>query len=233
MNIFGGRNGLAATTLIGVAIAGAIGAAFLLDAVLPDSGRARNIFSVIQSFVTAIAIVTAGLWAYFRFQVFRTLEPHLNIQQRITHRSLSESYLHIELTAILHNSSRVGVELERGVAILQEVAPISDSEAESLNEEALEDDLAPWISWPIIGRMQRVWEDPKLVVEPGATHLETFEFIVLKWKDQSLLLYTYFYNADAQRHPEMKGGWSATTMYDVFDRSNGLRAEEVTNGEDA
>ena len=233
MRISGRRGGLAATAFIGAAIVGAIGAAFLLDAVLPDSGRAGNIFSIIQSFVTAVAIATAGVWAYFRFQVFRTLEPHLYIRHRSTHRSLSESYVHIELTAILHNSSRVGVELERGVAILQEVAPISDSEAEFLNEEALEDDLAPWISWPIIGRMQRVWEDPSLVVEPGETHLETFEFIVSKWDDQSLLLYTYFYNAEAKRHPTMKGGWSATTMYDVFDRSNGLRAEEVTNGEDA
>ena len=233
MNILGRNSGLAAAILIGVAIAAAIGAAFLLDAFLPGSGRARNIFSVIQSFVTVIALVTAGIWAYFRFRVFRTLQPHLYIRHRVTHRYLSESYLHIELTAIVRNTSRVHVELERGVAIVQEVAPISDAEAESLNEQAFDEDAAPWIPWPIIGRMQRAWQEPNLVVEPGAIHAETFEFVVLKWEDQSLLLYTYFYNVEAQTHPKAKGGWSATTVYDVVGRHGGLRAQEVTHGEDA
>ena len=233
MSIFGRRSGLTAAILIGVAIAAAIGAAFLLDAFLPGSGRARNIFSVIQSFVTIIALVTAGIWAYYRFRAFRTLQPHLYIRHAVTHRSLSRSYLHIEVTAILQNTSRVGIELERGVALVQEVGPISDTEAESLNEEAWKDESNPGILWPIIGRLQRNWDQPNLVVEPGAIHSETFEFVVLKWEDQSLLLYTYFYNAEAQSHPEIKAGWSATTVYDVVGRHGGARAQEVTNGEDA
>lgn len=225
MSIFGRRSGLAATALIGAAIFGAIGAAFLLDAFLPGSSRARNIFSVIQSFVTIIALVTAGIWAYFRFRVFRTLQPHLYIEHRSTHRSLSSSYIHIEVTAILHNTSRVEIELERGVAIVQEVGPISDGEAESLNEEALKDEADPGILWPIIGRLQRDWDGVNLTIEPGSTHSETFEFIVPKWDDQTLLLYTYFYNAEAQY---VRGGWSATTVYDVVDRIGRSRAEEAT-----
>ena len=219
MNILGRNTGLAAAILIGVAIVGAIGAAFLLDAFLPGSDRARNIFSVIQSFVTIIALVTAGIWAYYRFRAFRTLQPHLYIRHAVTHRSLSRSYLHIEVTATLQNTSRVGIELERGVAIVQEVGPISDTEAESLNEEAWKDESNPGILWPIIGRLQRNWE--------------TFEFVVLKWEDQSLLLYTYFYNAEAQNRPETKGGWSATTVYDVVGGHGRSRAQEVANGEDA
>ena len=232
MNIFGRFSGLRAAVLIGLVTAAAIFIAVLLDIALPGSERARNIFGVIQSFVTAIAIVIGGIWAYSRFQAFRTLQPHLYIRHRVTHRSLSESYLHIELTAVVHNTSRVHVELERGVAIVQEVAPISNAEAEALFEAALGDDADPWIPWPIIGRMQRVWENPSLIVEPGATHSETFEFIVLKWEDQSLLLYTYFYNAEAQRHPEMNDGWSATTVYDVFGMRSGSRGQDVADGED-
>ena len=129
MSIFGRRSGLAATVLIGAAIFGAIGAAFLLDAFLPGSSRARNIFSVIQSFVTIIALVTAGIWAYFRFRVFRTLQPHLYIEHRSTHRSLSRSYIHIEVTAILHNSSMVHIELRHCFAIVQDVAPMDEAEA--------------------------------------------------------------------------------------------------------
>ena len=233
MNVFYRRGAWIATALIGLLVAGALVAPFLLDAALPDPDRARNILGVIQPFVTVVAIGVGGVWAYFRFQVFRTIEPHLSIRHRITHRRLSDSYTHIEVTAFLHNSSRVRVELERGVALVQEVGPISDREAETLSQEALEDDADPWITWPIIGRMQRVWEYPRLVIEPAAIHSETFEFIVLTWENQSLLLYTYFYNADTQSHPETKGGWSATTVYDVVDGLGGSQAEEAANGEDA
>ena len=119
--------------------------------------------------------MTGGIWAFYRFQAFRTLQPHLYIQHRVTHRSLSESYLHIELTAIVRNTSKVHVELDRGVATVQEVAPITDDEAEYLYGEGMRGDASPWILWPTVGRMQMVWEQPKLVVEPGATHAESLD----------------------------------------------------------
>ena len=72
-----------------------IAIAFLLNALLPDSGHARNIASIIQSFVTAIAILAGAYYAQTRLHVFRTFKPHLTIDQEVTHRRLGEEYIHI------------------------------------------------------------------------------------------------------------------------------------------
>ena len=217
MNIFGGRNGLAATILIGAAIVGSIGAAFLLDAVLPDSGRAGNIFSIIQSFVTAVAIVTAGIWAYFRFQVFRTFYPHLTIEHTISHRRISDNYMHIAVTAILHNRSRVHTEVRDGFASLQVVAPLSDADVAQRYDEVFVGRQHVNIQWETLDEYIRTWEESELVVEPGESHPETFEFLLRESSYNSVLIYTYFYN---ERHDEDRGsaeGWAATTVYNIVD----------------
>ena len=65
----------------------------------------------IQSAITSVAIVVGGAFALFKLQVFRTFEPHLTITQEVSHRPVGDSYVHIVVTATLHNSSRVRVDL--------------------------------------------------------------------------------------------------------------------------
>ncbi len=72
-----------------------IAIAFLLNALLPDSGHVQNIASIIQSFVTAIAILAGAYYAQTKLHVFRTFKPHLTIDQEVTHRRLGEEYIHI------------------------------------------------------------------------------------------------------------------------------------------
>ena len=215
MNVFHSRGTWIAPAIMGAAIISAIGAALLLDAVLPDSGRARNIFSVIQSFVAAVAIVGGSFLAYQRFHVFRTLYPHLTIRHTVFYRRLSESYIHMDVTAILHNSSKVHIELRRCFAIVQDVAPRSDSEAETLYEESLDDKQGSRFQWPTIVRTDRRWVENELIIEPGGQHSETFEFVIEGWEKQAVLLYTYFYNERSGQDAGAGDGWAATTVYDI------------------
>ena len=67
-------------------------------------------------------------FALFKLQVFRNLQPHLTISHEITHRVVSDSYVHISVTAVLHNSSRVKVEIEEGSFHLLRIAPVTDEE---------------------------------------------------------------------------------------------------------
>ncbi len=223
MNIFRDRSAWIAITLIGLAIVGTIGAALLLDAVLPASGRARNIFSAIQSFVTAVAIVGGGILAYQRFHVFRTFYPHLTIEHRVLHRPVSANYIHIDVTVVMHNSSRVQVEIRESFALVQEVAPISDNEAGTLRDEAWAEEEDPTFLWPIVGRLTRKWDQNELIVEPGERHSETFEFIIDKagvYIDpdrplRTVLIYTYFKNEGRRSNHVSAKGWAATTVYDI------------------
>ncbi len=215
MRFFHGRGAWLAPITMALAITVSIGAAFILEAVLPDSGRVRNIFSVIQSFVTAVAIVGGAVLAYQRFHVFRTFYPHLTIHHAVSHRRLSESYIHMDVTASLHNSSKVHIELRRCFAIVQDVAPRSDYEAETLYAESLSDEHGSRFQWPTIVRTDRRWVENELIIEPGEQHSETFEFVIAGWENQTVLLYTYFYNERRGRDAGAGGGWAATTVYDV------------------
>ena len=187
--------------------------ALILDLMLTNVGRAKDIASIIQSFAAALAIVAGGIYALYKFQVFRTLEPHLTIEHRISHRRLSDSYVHIALTAILHNSSRVHVELREGLFRLQGVSPATDDEIELLYSKVFADRDFSNIQWPTLDEVDRDWNEGELVVEPGESHPETIEFIVSASDYESILIYTYFYNP--AHSPGSAQGWTATTVHDI------------------
>ena len=65
---------------------------------------------IAQAGATVIAIMLGGLFAWRRGFIFRHEQPHVTILHEITHRRVSDSYVHIQLTATLQNSSRVKVE---------------------------------------------------------------------------------------------------------------------------
>ena len=129
-----------------------IAIAFLLNALLPDSGHARNIASIIQSFVTAIAILAGAYYAQTRLRVFRTFKPHLTIDQEVTHRRLSEGHIHIGVTTTLRNNSPVHVGLREAFAVVVGLSPITPEEVAYLYSTRTAGSGPPRIRWPEIER---------------------------------------------------------------------------------
>ena len=75
---------------------------FALNLSLSTTGKLKDIAAIVQSSVAAAAIVTGGIFAYYKLQLFRDFKPHLTISHNISHRILSDSYMHIDVTATLH-----------------------------------------------------------------------------------------------------------------------------------
>ena len=67
-------------------------------------GRTSIIVSVAQGIATVTAIGFGGLFAYQKLNIFRTFYTHLNTWHEISHRSVSNSYVHISVTVILQNN---------------------------------------------------------------------------------------------------------------------------------
>ncbi len=109
-------------------------AAYLL---VPDAARVKDALWVVQGVVTTLAIVLGGAFAAYKWQVFRESEPHLTISHEVSQRRIGESYVNIAVTAMLHNSSRVHLELSEGFFRLQQVAPVSDEDVESVYAQVL------------------------------------------------------------------------------------------------
>ena len=198
-----------------------IAIAFLLNALLPDSGHARNIASIIQSFVTAIAILAGAYYAQTRLHVFRTFKPHLTIDQEVTHRRLGEEHIHIGVTTILRNNSQVHVGLQEAFAVVAGMSPtvtspISVQEVDYLYSTRTAGSGPPRIRWPEIERQDPKWDTGEFVVEPGEAHAELFEFIIDRQVYESVLVYTYFHNPQYKDGDGTAKGWAAATVYDIM-----------------
>ncbi len=222
-------------------VLGSIGAVLLTTKLVlwfvlePDSSV--DAISVVQTFVAAVAIVAGSILAYQRFQVFRTFYPHLSIEHSVRHRRLSENFLHISVVVVMQNTSKVQVEIRESFALVQEVAPIPNEQAEARSDEAWEEGGDPTFDWPIVARLSRKWNQNELIIEPGERHTETLEFIIDKagvyidnsQPQRTVLIYTYFKNQDRRKNRRSAEGWAASTVYDIDEGQRQLSVEEGTH----
>ena len=172
---------------------------------------------IFQSIVTILAIIVGGIFALFKLQAFRDFEPHLTISHKVSHRLIGDSYVHIDATAELRNSSKVQVEIREGLFSLQRISPTSDVEIESLFEETFIKREKRNLQWPTLYKLNAVWNKGELTIEPGESHRETIEFVI-STELQSVIIYTYFSNPRFPLSSPMPKGWAASTIYDI---SNG------------
>ena len=170
-------------------------------------GESARTFQVI---VTVVAIFIAAAFALLKLQIFRVFAPHLTITQKVTHRLIGESYIHIEVSVSLRNSSRVKIELRKGFYLLQQISPVDDEEAERLYSQVFADMETIYLLWPTLDEVHRTWDEETLIIEPGEVHQEVCEFIVTTGI-KSVLVYSYFYNTVSSSPT----GWYCTTIYDV------------------
>ena len=132
------RRALIAVALILVAVA-------LLYLILVDewssSGTFQRWADIFQSIVMALAIIFGGIFALLKLQAFRDFDPHLTISHMVSHRLVGDSYIHIDVTATLQNSSKVQIELNKGFFRLQQISPLSDEEVEELYSQVFSEQI--------------------------------------------------------------------------------------------
>ena len=202
------------------------------------TSRVRDWSRIVQSVATVLAIGLGGVFAWRNSQIFRAKAPHVSIEHEVSHRFVGTKYVHIALTTILHNSSRVNIEFLDGFSSIQQLSPSSDEDVDGLYDGLSIERKQQYLQWPTREKFRRSWEKDELIVEPGESETEIFEFIVSR-DIESVLLTTYFYNSrvlgkipkdsDTTEAPrlreklkwwrEVKGprGWSRTTVYDIIE----------------
>ena len=203
-----------AIALLCVAVFGGVSFAIVWMAFPSATQSFMNSARSFQAIATVTLICVGGVFAYRRLQLFRTFEPHLTITHEISHRYIGDSYVHIDVTATLHNGSKVQVELRDGFFRLQQVSPATDEAIENLYAEVFTAKSEYQLQWTVLDEIQREWESGELIVEPGASHPEKFEFIVSR-NIKTVIIYSYFFNPQFARSSNSAEGWIATTAYDM------------------
>ena len=207
-------------------------------ATTPSVSVADNIYSwvrIAQAVATIIALALGGIFAWRRGFIFRHQQPHVTISHDVTHRPIGYGYLHIEVTATLHNTSRVKVEFRDGLFTVEQLAPVDGDMAERLFDDVIDKDFYESPKWDVLGERRLQWGKDELIVEPGEMATTTFEHI-LSNAIESVLVTTYFYNTqvvgeipvginprDADRRKRLRSlwrisgprGWTRTTGHDI------------------
>ena len=204
--------------LIGAVLSSAIVSALIVWGMIEWAGLSHGDSARLFQAVGAVTVIfVGGVFAYWRLQIFRTFQPHLTISHEVSHRFIGDSYVHIAITANLHNSSRVKIELHQALFSLQLIAPIADDGVEDLYErrrDSLDNRYAYYIQWTTLDEIDHRWSENELIIEPDESHPETVEFIVAS-DVESVMIYTYFYNPTHSQKSRSAEGWSMTTVYDI------------------
>ena len=179
-----------------------------------DVSTMKDVVSTIQSIVTIIAIVIGGGYVLFKLDAFRDLEPHVNVVHEISHRIMNDTYVHISVTAVLHNSSKVKVEFLEALFSIQRVLPMPNETIEHKHDQVFYHQEATHLQWPVLETLEPTWDYGELVIEPGEVHRETHQFLVKLEEAETILIYTHFLDSRPERLTE-GFGWHATTVHDI------------------
>lgn len=179
---------------------------------LPDIGKTGDLARIIQASVTTVILAVGAAFAAAKFQIFRESAPHVTVSQTVSHRVVGDSYVHLMVTATLYNSSKVKMEFCRARFRLQQIAPITDDAVENLYADVFVDQKHQHFQWENLSTVKRNWKRNDIIIEPGESHQETCEFIVIA-EVETVLIDTFFYNP---RQPAIPKGWGTTSVYDIL-----------------
>ena len=193
---------------------------------------------ILGALVTTAAAVVGGFLAWRNAQIFRAKSPHVTITHKVSHREIGDSYVHIFVTAVLHNSSRVHIEFLDGFASIRQIRPVSDEDVEYLYGQVFVEQDFAYLQWPDLDVLRHRWDRNGLLVEPGEAETEIFDFVVNR-DVESVAIATYFYNsrvvgripADVELNSVVRPnkkvrrwmsepgplGWGRRTVYDIFE----------------
>ena len=198
---------------------------------------AKDWATVAQPVVPFVVFVLGVWFAWQRLQIFRARVPHVTISHEVSHRRIGTEYVHIAVTTILHNSSKVNIEFFNGFSSIQQISPSTDKAVEDLYAAVFVAGEHEYLAWDTLGQIRRSWEKDEFVVEPGESETETFEFLI-SVDVKSILITTFFYNSrvlgmiprdsDLKCAPRLRRklwkwlkvggprGWSRTTVHDII-----------------
>ena len=171
--------------------------------------------TIVNLAIASFAIVAGGSFAFYRLEAFRTFQPHLTIAHKISHRYIGDGYVHIAVTATLHNSSKVKIDIREGFFLWQRIAPLPKEDVEVLYNQVFANKEFEDIPWSVGDAIERFWNKNEVIIEPGETHQEVGEFII-STDIASIAIYTYFYNPKFSKYADSAQGWGATSFYDMI-----------------
>ena len=169
--------------------------------------------SIFEAFMVT-TIVVGGGYALYKLGVFRDLKPHLSLEHSVTHRPVGDDYIHIAMQVSLLNTSKVAVSITEAICVVQQIAPLSNREIETLYDETFVSNNEIDIQWPLLNQYQKTRPVNELIIEPQGRHVDYYETHISK-DIATNLVSTRYNNAKFSDGDDAARGWELSSAHDV------------------
>ena len=185
-----------------------------------DLENTDKIFSIIQKFVTIVAIIIGGLWTYNMFIMHRESFPKADISYDIEEVKLSDEYILIQVYIRVKNTGNTVLRLLEGNVRLLDISfPHRKIETEINDLKENEARTDPDFSWRTIQYVMMKWDKGMIEIEPGSTDQLDFEFII-KPKYKVIKIYSWFTNLE-KKVVNRWIGWRGSEIYKIKSYNGG------------
>jgi len=130
-----------------------------------------NLFiDAVLKFVQVVAVLSVGIWAIYRFGIFRESVPRVSITHRISHRRLTANTVHVFVSVVFSNTGRVvwSLDSSHGWTRILLIKPIEHEELSQLHRAFAVEESAPDYMWPVIDERPLALSDG-FDIEPADT----------------------------------------------------------------
>jgi len=173
--------------------------------------NARAWGEIIQSAVTVIAVVIAGIWTYTLFIKGRQKYPRARLTQAIVHKPLPDGRWWIRVDAGIENVGNVLLSIVHAETTIQQILPILPDLVGENAVLPICSESPGEIDWPNVETKPCEWKPGDFEVEPGESELVHWDFIVDSGL-RTVQIYTFIRN---QRKKDRPIGWCATSVIDL------------------
>lgn len=171
----------------------------------------KDIVTIIQLLITAIAIIVGGIWSYLLFVRKRQKYPRAKLEHHIAHWAVNSEVILVSIDITISNTSDVLLSLESGRIIVHQVLPPKNEFLQMLSEikpqgsRRIED-----VHWPSLFSYKEHWENRTVEIEPG--ELEQLHYTLLLSSEVRMIhTVSFFRNIAKRRRLE----WGLETFYEM------------------
>jgi len=186
----------------------------------------KTLGEIIQSFLTAIAIVAAGAWTYMIFIRNRLVFPRLELSVLPHPVSISGGWI-VHVAVGLFNSGSVVIRIREAELRLRTVIPLPDDVQKAVNDGF---DPVPVgqteVKWPMLAGREWKFDSKPVEIEPGENDTLHADFFIPE-NVKVVEFYAFVENAKKRS----KGlGWSNTTIQGMYREEEGTMKSGAKNG---